>query len=85
MPPVSNNNPTLNATADTATNPVTALLGQALEEYEMALSQTPARIVFHKLSKIRQSELDGFHFSLPSIYDKESSRNGNELRTDLYH
>ncbi len=43
-----------------------ALLGQALEEYEKALSQTPARVVVHKSSRFRQSELDGFHQSLDS-------------------
>ena len=36
------------------------LLSGALAEYDKALSHFPARIVIHKSSKFRQSELEGF-------------------------
>lgn len=36
------------------------LLTHALDEYETALSQTPGRVVVHKSSKFRDSELKGF-------------------------
>jgi len=33
---------------------------QALQEYETALSQTPARVVIHKSSLFRNTEIEGF-------------------------
>jgi hypothetical protein len=36
------------------------LLSEALNEYDHALMQMPARIVIHKTSNFRQSEIDGF-------------------------
>ena len=36
------------------------LLNQAMAEYETALSQTPGRVVIHKSSQFRDSELAGF-------------------------
>lgn len=37
------------------------LLNNALDEYENAMMQMPARIVIHKTSNFRQCEVDGFH------------------------
>lgn len=41
-----------------------ALLSDALEEYDRALEHMPARIVIHKSSHFRESELEGFRRAL---------------------
>ena len=42
------------------------LLSNALKEYDLALMQMPARVVLHKTSNFKQSEIDGFNAVLES-------------------